>query len=333
MATLKVGNFAGNIWRARLRIARIGGLRISIHWSWFPFLVVWVAWGVNGYSSRGWAALEFVGVFLIVLMHELGHVAASFRLGQKAPEIILWPLGGLALLETSNRWATELLIAGAGPAVNVLLVPVTCLSWYWFGYRRGGDVSLLLWRLAWVNVWILVSNLLPIWPLDGGRIALAAMTARLRPARSRFVICAVGMTCAAAAMVWLVHVQDFVGVAFATALMLLNVAYFQWSLAMMAFERRRDVHDSAVCPNCRSPAFDGAHWACRNCGRRYNPFANRGHCWNCKQDGGAITCFYCGKTSPVAAWFATKRRDQDDWGQDPSAIEKSGRTTDANDHA
>jgi stage IV sporulation protein FB len=155
---------------ARFRVGHACGVPISIHWSWLPCMLLWVVWGTSGYSSKSWEFAEIVAMFLIVLLHEMGHVAVARGVGRAAREVVLWPLGGVALTEMPNWCADEVLVAAAGRAVNLVLLPVLFGMWYWFGYFRGGNVSQLLWRVAWDNVGILFFNLLPIWPLDGGRV-------------------------------------------------------------------------------------------------------------------------------------------------------------------
>ena len=112
-------------------------------------------------------------------MHEFGHVIAAKRTGCQIREVIMWPMGGLTLGERPSRWHRELVIAGAAPLVNLLLAPAIFLFWYWFGYYKGGDISQMLWSVGWANIGILLFNLLPIWPMDGGRIAQAAMEGQL----------------------------------------------------------------------------------------------------------------------------------------------------------
>ncbi len=304
MASSKFEILSSQLLRARLRVGRICGVALSIHWSWLPCLVLWVVLGAKSYSSWLWALGQILGVFLIVTLHELGHVVAARRLGQTAQEVILWPLGGLALVEFSKRWGTELLIAAAGPAVNLVLVPIVFFLWHQFGYYHGGDVSNFLWQLGWANSAILLFNLLPIWPLDGGRIIQSAMTARLGLARSRFAGSLLGIICAAVGIAGFMRVQAFMAAVLLLALMLVNVNLLQWSLAMLAAERAWTFHDSAICPRCRSRALNRPNTRCAYCGAPCNLFLNDGHCWNCKRDGGPITCCYCGEASEFAAWFA-----------------------------
>jgi Zn-dependent protease len=208
---------------SRLRIMRAWGVTVLIHWSWFPCLLLWLRLSVRGYSGWIWAFCEILGLFLIVLMHEVGHMIATRWLSLKANEIILWPLGGLALIDPPKRWRAELLISSGGPLVNVALVPITFLSWYWIGYQRGGDLSLLLWQISWANASILLFNLLPIWPLDGGRIFRTALTGRLGPSFSGFTSAMLGIISAAIGIIVFMHIHAYMAVAVLTALIFLDV--------------------------------------------------------------------------------------------------------------
>jgi Zn-dependent protease/CBS domain-containing protein len=175
------------------RIARVAGIGIYIH-ATFPLLLVWVA--VDEYRRGGTvpATLAVVGfvlaVFAIVVLHELGHALAARRYHIATRDITLLPIGGIARLERMPRDPRqELVIALAGPAVNVALAPIL------FGvlYLSGGMPTaaemafgggLLSWRvflarLAWINLFVLAAfNLIPAFPMDGGRVLRALLAMR-----------------------------------------------------------------------------------------------------------------------------------------------------------
>ena len=123
-----------------------------------------------------WNVAEYLGLFLIVLLHEFGHVLACRQVGGVANEIVLWPLGGVAMGRPPPRPGAELWTIVAGPLVNVVLWPILLLA-VW-GYAISGlseqmpDLGRLLGMLWLLNKWLLIFNLLPIPILDGGHNVL-----------------------------------------------------------------------------------------------------------------------------------------------------------------
>lgn len=169
-----------------LRIGRIQGIEIRLHWTLLLFWL-WRLDAVLGQGSQGRnsgmlvAWMAGVGLlFLSVLLHELGHALAARKVGGSVEHIVLWPLGGLASCRCPHHWRAQLLVAAAGPAVTlgvILLSALTFLVADQFVVFSMGEVStvsrvydqartvLILW-----NIVILVFNVLPVYPLDGGRM-------------------------------------------------------------------------------------------------------------------------------------------------------------------
>src|SRR5947208_16813733 len=106
------------------RLFRLAGIDVFLHWSWFAVAVFEIQDRAKQYSSLSWNALEYVGLFLIVLMHEFGHALACRQVGGQANQIVLWPLGGVAYVSPPPRPGATLWSIAAGPLVNVALVPV-----------------------------------------------------------------------------------------------------------------------------------------------------------------------------------------------------------------
>src|SRR5262249_7946308 len=129
------------------------------------------------YSSIAWNGLEYLALFLIVTLHEFGHALACRQVGAQANQIVLWPLGGIAFVNPPPRPGATLWSIAAGPLVNVALVPVLlAIAAFNRSLRSAGgtattsDVGLLLHTIALINLGLLIFNLLPIYPLDGGQI-------------------------------------------------------------------------------------------------------------------------------------------------------------------
>jgi len=142
---------------------RLLGIRLRIHL---------LFWGVIGVSAAAGLFVETLTLFVLVLIHELGHVAAARELGWRVQEIQLLPFGGVVKMEDelSAEPLDEIVVALAGPFMNLLMVLFALLCW-----------QLGWWTSEWTqffvtsNFWVAGFNLLPIWPLDGGRIVQAIL--------------------------------------------------------------------------------------------------------------------------------------------------------------
>jgi len=180
------------------QLARVFGIRIGVSLSWFFVLFLLIIWLGGEYfpsvieASSTTAYLiavgGAVGYFLSLILHELGHALVARRLGIEVEGIDLWFFGGLSKMRREPATAgEEFKIAAAGPAVTLLLL-VLCAaagtalsSGHPFtesltreGFTTSPELALVGW-LAFVNVVLLVFNILPAFPLDGGRIARAAI--------------------------------------------------------------------------------------------------------------------------------------------------------------
>ena len=173
------------------RIGRIAGIAIRVHVT-FPLFLLWIAArDGQGGAAAAFAVASLLVLFSIVLLHELGHALMARRFGILTRDITLLPIGGLARLERMPREPRqELWIALAGPAVNVVLALLFAgilvatdgprsLAEFDLLRRLGGPVAghVILAELVMVNVGLLLFNLLPAFPMDGGRVlrALLAM--------------------------------------------------------------------------------------------------------------------------------------------------------------
>src|SRR5712692_856979 len=158
------------------RIGRVAGTEIKVHIT-FLALLAWFA--LKGYNAGGTSAaldrtIFTLGVFTCVLLHEFGHILVARRFGVRTPDVILLPIGGVARLERiPEEPKQELLIALAGPAVT-LLIAVVLYTALRLGHQEiVGQLSPaapLLDQLLAVNVGLLLFNLIPAFPMDGGRV-------------------------------------------------------------------------------------------------------------------------------------------------------------------
>lgn len=189
-------------------IAKIAGTQLRIHVTFF-LLIIWV--GVATYLSGGSTGAVFgvafiLTLFLCVILHEFGHVLMARRFGVETPDITLLPIGGLARLQRIPREpGKELLIAIAGPMVNVVIAAIL-FAILFLGEGsldlavdleqhtiRGFLVSLMV-----VNVWLVVFNMIPAFPMDGGRVFRALLAMFLPYSRATSIAATVGQSLALA---------------------------------------------------------------------------------------------------------------------------------------
>jgi len=170
---------------ARLRIGRIAGIEVVLHGSFPPFLIfLGLLYGLGGgWREAALTLLSLLLVFSLVLLHELGHSLVAQRFGVAIRSITLMPLGGMALMDRlPRRPRQEILIAIAGPAVNLALAAPALLG---LGLAEGPLLSErllgagLLARFLHANLALALFNLLPAFPLDGGRVLRALLALRL----------------------------------------------------------------------------------------------------------------------------------------------------------
>src|ERR1700728_3418352 len=107
-----------------IRLFRFSGIDVFLHWSWFLIAYYEINSRKGNYSSIGWNVLEYLALFLIVMIHEFGHALACRQVGGTANQIVLWPLGGVAYVDPPPRPGATLWSIAAGPLVNVALIPV-----------------------------------------------------------------------------------------------------------------------------------------------------------------------------------------------------------------
>ncbi len=188
------------------RIGRIAGIPIFVHWT-FLILLAWLVYGhwASGHDLA--TTLEGVGfvlsIFGCVVLHELGHALAARRYGVPTADITLLPIGGVARLQRiPEHPLEELVVAIAGPMVNVAIVGLLLLVGVrWPGTPVGGgageDGQFLIAasffpKLLSVNAFLVLFNLLPAFPMDGGRVLRALLALKLDYVRATRIAASVG---------------------------------------------------------------------------------------------------------------------------------------------
>src|ERR1700744_5817255 len=149
-----------------IHLFRFSGTDVFLHWSWFFVAIYEIQTRAGSYSSVTWNVLEYLALFLIVMLHEFGHALACRQVGGRANQIVLWPLGGVAYVDPPPRPGATLWSIAAGPLVNVALIPVFLLlanltrSLAWDASIP--NLHALLRTVAYINVGLLIFNILPI---------------------------------------------------------------------------------------------------------------------------------------------------------------------------
>jgi Zn-dependent protease len=167
------------------RLFRFAGIDIYLHWLWFLVAYLQIVERPHAYSSLGWNVAEYLGLFGIVLLHEFGHSFATRQVGGTADTILLWPLGGVAYVRPPQRPGAELWSIAAGPLVNVVFfVILTVVQRLPFFAAQPIDVQLLVRNVWAINLGLLLFNLLPVYPLDGGQILRSLLWFVFGPIRS-----------------------------------------------------------------------------------------------------------------------------------------------------
>lgn len=288
-----------------IHLFRLAGIDLYLHWTWF--LVAWygISQRIGQYSSPVWNVLEYLALFAIVLMHEFGHSLACRQVGGQADQIVLWPLGGVAYVQPPQRPGAMLWSIAAGPLVNVILAPVLYLV-VWLTCNSGvlhaaPDLRRLLYAITFINTGLLIFNILPIYPLDGGQIVRSLLWFVVGRAWSMTIATILGLV-GVVGLVALAVVSKSVWLGILSGFILLNCwSGLQYGLRLLRVARapRRQ---GVACPICGAAPPVGKLWACPNCRRPFDVFEAEPVCPECSTVIVGMRCLECGDDSPIQAW-------------------------------
>lgn len=184
-------------------IGRFGATSLRVHLTFF-LLLAWIgvsAWMKGGFPAARDSVLFIALIFICVVLHEFGHILMARRFGIETPEVILLPIGGVARMpRMPEKPAQELAVAVAGPMVNVVIAFLLFLALGAIepeNLARIEDprVSLLA-RLAVTNVFLVLFNMIPAFPMDGGRVLRALLAMKLGAARATRLAALIGQALA-----------------------------------------------------------------------------------------------------------------------------------------
>lgn len=174
--------------RWSVRIGKLAGIDVFIHFTFF-LLLAWVAFLHYSQGQSVGAAVTGIGfillIFACVVLHELGHALTARKYGIKTRDIILLPIGGVARLEKMpDKPMQELWVALAGPAVNIVIAAVLAAFLYLTNSftpigQLANTTTGFAERIMAVNIFLVVFNMIPAFPMDGGRVLRALLATRL----------------------------------------------------------------------------------------------------------------------------------------------------------
>jgi Zn-dependent protease len=290
-----------------IRLFKLFGITVYLHWVWF--LAIWYFVSqARGYSSPVWSVLECLSLFGIVLMHEFGHQLACRSVGGKTHDIVLWPLGGVAYVTPPQRPGATLWSIAAGPLVNVALVP---LFWILLIFAKSvgwadtnPNAYNFVFMIFYINCVLLIFNMLPIYPLDGGQILRSLLWFIFGRANSLLAASIIGFIGVAGLILFAMWAQSlWLGVL--CVFILLNC----WSglmqaraLVKVANAARRE---GFACPNCKVAPPVGNFWMCGKCRKSFDTFATQGVCPHCGTQYAATSCPECGSLRPISEWITS----------------------------
>ncbi len=188
--------------RFALQIGSVLGIPIRVH-ATFLLILVWFGMAAAASSRNVPREIAFVlALFACVLLHELGHAAMARRFGVRTREIVLYPIGGVARLDSIPGGWAELLIALAGPAVNVVLAAVSAAVLLTLDVPQAFRQAMpwqntgLVQKLFWANITLVVFNMIPAFPMDGGRVLRALLSVGLGQQKATRIAAFIGQTIA-----------------------------------------------------------------------------------------------------------------------------------------
>jgi Zn-dependent protease len=293
------------ISQGSIHLFRLAGVDLFLHWSWFLVAFYEIEAHNGRYSSVAWSIAEYLALFLIVLTHEFGHAMACRQVGGTANKIMLWPLGGVAYVDPPQRPGAMLWSIAAGPLVNVVLMPIFYAA-VQFGQSQGWpqtmpDAYMLLVSVSWINLGLLIFNMLPIYPLDGGKILRSLLWFPLGRAKSLMVSVVIGMVGIVAFFAITAVMRSGWGMLIAVYMLVSCWGGLQQARELLRREKmpRRE---GFACPSCKAAPPMGALWSCGKCEQPFDTFGSRGTCPNCGAQYSTTMCGECKRQYPINEW-------------------------------
>jgi Zn-dependent protease len=319
-----------------LFLFRLFGVNVFVHWSWLlvAALQIYVSRNREIELKQFQHPLSFhiafyLCLFLIVLIHEFGHALACKSVGGKAEQIFLWPLGGIAYVQPPQRAGATLWSIAAGPLVNVVLLPLTIIpAWYLVVTQPDGTMLRdFVVAVAATNGMLLIFNMLPFYPLDGGQILRSLLWFITGRGLSLIIASIIGII--GAVLVGLLSfVFDFWFAIMGFFIGMRSWAGYREGMVLYQIEHGPR-HPNAFCPFCREHPPQAPLWSCP-CGSRFDTFQTGGNCPACGRTYQTTMCPFCAQLSPLHLWFPQNATFQNSpaafsapWPPPPSSVPPS----------
>ena len=291
--------------RGAVKLFRLFGISVYLHWAWFVVAYLMIKYRTHAYDSPVFNVLEYLSLFAIVLLHEFGHQLACRQVGGQTHDIVLWPMGGVAYVSPPQRPGAQLWSIVAGPLVNVVLAPVLAALLF-LAYELGWsetnpNLYTLISCVLQIDIGLLVFNLLPIYPLDGGQILRSLLWFGLGRGRSLMVTTILGFV-GIVGFFGLAVISQSVWIGALGVFMLLNcwggLQHARGLLRLAKLPRRQGF----ACPSCRTAPPVGAYWKCGKCEQTFDTFETRGVCPHCSTQYATTMCLDCQEQRPMNDW-------------------------------
>ena len=290
-----------------IKLFRVAGIQVYLSWWWFLAAVYEIEVQRAAYSSIAWNIAEYLALFAIVLTHEFGHAFATRSVGGRADRIMLWPLGGVAYVDPPQRPGATLWAIAAGPLVNVALAPVLYVANV--ATRLDGwpyattDIHTLLHDVFLINLVLLVFNIMPVYPLDGGQILRSLLWFVMGRGKSLMTATVIGFFGVAGFLALAAYERDW---------WLGLIAFYAGSNCWSSFQvAKRMVAQERIprrmglkCPNCKTAPPIGPFWGCAGCQQSFDTFETGGRCPHCGAQYDVTTCLDCRRSSSQQEWAA-----------------------------
>lgn len=191
--------------KATIAFPKIAGINIYIHWTFWLiiFYIIYINFRAGLDAMQiGWSVLFVMSLFVCVVLHEYGHALTARRFGIRTKDITLYPIGGVARLEKMpEKPSQELLVALAGPLVNVVIMLLLLPFIMNFELPVGEEdpqqaliigADSFLPMLGIINIWLALFNLIPAFPMDGGRVLRALLAMKMGRLRATSIAANIG---------------------------------------------------------------------------------------------------------------------------------------------
>ncbi len=286
-----------------LKIARLGGVDVYVHWTWALLLAWYVQMFSVGFDNKWWVAGVVACFALMTFVHEGVEITCGKLVGGSVSEATLSFLGrGSNLIPPQRPWPIILTymagILGYAAFLGIT-IPLWIMGTVRFTWTR--DVAQFSFMILVFNVILLIWTAAPVYPLSGGRVLRALLWLLIGREGSLRVACVLGLLSTIGIVALALYLQSWWVGLMALLIAVQCVQGFKEAKmlgAIAQLPRRKDV----CCPRCQQHPIAAFHVRC-DCGAAVDPFATRGLCVRCGSVAALHRCALCLQRSPIADWY------------------------------